>query len=412
MSAESASDMTGAPPEPLFVLELGANGGTVAPTTAQQFAQWLQNEARAWQWMQPHSAGPHKELLNRGFSRLQQAIAVAEDAQRSEANGDLEGTKQRLINAQSIAADTFVRLGWPHTTSSLWHEVDQWMQQSPLTAIAYLAIRLPNPDRVQVPINAADVETFRGFIAGIRTRDGGIDESAVQLEGKRRALDDLQGQYAQALGNATRASEATHRAFEATAKAIAGEREQHRSELEILMKQHRAEHAGLVAQHEDAMDALRETFKAAMALRAPVEYWKSRATHHRERAEIGVRWMFATMFLLACLLGLLANWLFNTGTQPDPWKAGIVALIGVIGVWAVRLLVRMYLSHEHLANDGDERVTMVMTYLALIEGGKMPSDEDRKLVLAPLFRPASDGMVKDEGMPHPVLEALTRGGKT
>jgi hypothetical protein len=30
---------------------------------------------------------------------------------------------------------------------------------------------------------------------------------------------------------------------------------------------------------------------------------------------------------------------------------------------------------------------------------------------APLFRPASDGLVKDEGLPHPVLELFTRQGK-
>ena len=41
----------------------------------------------------------------------------------------------------------------------------------------------------------------------------------------------------------------------------------------------------------------------------------------------------------------------------------------------------------------------------------MPSDEDRKLVLAPLFRPATDGMVKDEGLPHPMLELFTRMGQ-
>jgi hypothetical protein len=54
---------------------------------------------------------------------------------------------------------------------------------------------------------------------------------------------------------------------------------------------------------------------------------------------------------------------------------------------------------------------MVQTYLALIEDGKMTKDEDRALVLTPLFRPAADGLVKDEGLPHPMLEMLTRSGR-
>jgi len=45
-----------------------------------------------------------------------------------------------------------------------------------------------------------------------------------------------------------------------------------------------------------------------------------------------------------------------------------------------------------------------------LESDKMPSDDDRKLVLQPLFRPASDGIVKDEGLPHPGLDLLTKIG--
>ncbi len=53
---------------------------------------------------------------------------------------------------------------------------------------------------------------------------------------------------------------------------------------------------------------------------------------------------------------------------------------------------------------------MVKTYLALLESEKLPSDDDRKLILQSMFRPAADGIVKDEGLPNPLLEALTRTG--
>jgi hypothetical protein len=52
---------------------------------------------------------------------------------------------------------------------------------------------------------------------------------------------------------------------------------------------------------------------------------------------------------------------------------------------------------------------MVQTYLALIEGGKLTNGEDRQLILQALFRPASDGIVKDEGIPASFFEVLTRG---
>jgi heme/copper-type cytochrome/quinol oxidase subunit 4 len=148
-----------------------------------------------------------------------------------------------------------------------------------------------------------------------------------------------------------------------------------------------------------------------MTLRAPVDYWQAKATKHETASR---QWMLATfssMVGLAIGLGVIATWVFFTldaKGQPDAWKLAVLALVGVLGVWAVRLVVRVFLSHMHLATDAEERVTMVKTYLSLLESEKMPNDDDRKLVLTPLFRPASDGIVKDEGLPHPLLEWFTK----
>jgi hypothetical protein len=72
----------------------------------------------------------------------------------------------------------------------------------------------------------------------------------------------------------------------------------------------------------------------------------------------------------------------------------------------------MFLSNAHLATDAAERVVMVKTYLSLLEAEKLPADDDKKLILQALFRPASDGIVKDESLPHPALDFITKlGGK-
>ena len=54
---------------------------------------------------------------------------------------------------------------------------------------------------------------------------------------------------------------------------------------------------------------------------------------------------------------------------------------------------------------------MARTYLSLLEGDRLASKEDRQLILQALFRPASDGIVKDEGVPFSLAEVLTRTGK-
>ena len=68
-------------------------------------------------------------------------------------------------------------------------------------------------------------------------------------------------------------------------------------------------------------------------------------------------------------------------------------------IWIMRILVRLYLSELHLGIDARERETMLLTYLALTNEGKV-EPTDRALVLAPLFRPTADGVVKDDGAPE------------
>lgn len=85
-------------------------------------------------------------------------------------------------------------------------------------------------------------------------------------------------------------------------------------------------------------------------------------------------------------------------------------LVTTLVVWYLRLVVRIFLSHLHLEMDAAERTTMVTTYLALVRDGSLAKDnESLKSVLAALFRPTGDGIVKDEGLPaFGLAELLTR----
>ncbi len=170
-------------------------------------------------------------------------------------------------------------------------------------------------------------------------------------------------------------------------------------------------HEAALKQHNTKMTVLQETYRTAMALRAPVSYWEKKQNHHSAESK-RVGWgVVGAMWVLLALIGGLVIWASEgviPGAALPTWKAVILGLVGGMGFWAVRLIVRIYLSHRHLANDAAERVTMVQTYLALHEDGKVPSDDDRKLVLAALFRSASDGFVKDDAVINPLLEAFTR----
>lgn len=237
-------------------------------------------------------------------------------------------------------------------------------------------------------------------------------EPAIAAE--RKALDELRERAEDLLGSQRAVAEQITRAFIDTKDAIVSAQESQQTSFGELLTSSESAHREALEKHAEEMLALRRTFREEMALRGPVEYWQSKASTHETKAKDLMIWMFGSMAGLTVVIGLLAVWVFMTldnKGRPDAWKMAIVILLAVMGVWAVRLVVRMFLSHTHLATDAEERVTMVKTYLSLLEADKMPSDDDRKLVLAPLFRPATDGLIKDEGLPHPMLEMLTRTGQ-
>ncbi|WP_298011594.1 DUF6161 domain-containing protein [uncultured Aquabacterium sp.] len=191
-------------------------------------------------------------------------------------------------------------------------------------------------------------------------------------------------------------------------------------------------------QVDDATQKLKQierAYREHMSLAAPVEYWEKKKIRH-------FRWMVATGLVTISAMGL-AGWLLHCEltevgqaasaaassakaasgaaalgktdgvmallTAATTWRLGSFILLATLAFWVLRLLVRIFLSNMHLENDAAERVTMVKTYLALISEGKLNGDsENLKAVLAALFRPTGDGIVKDEGIPPNVLELLTK----
>lgn len=199
---------------------------------------------------------------------------------------------------------------------------------------------------------------------------------------------------------------------------------------------------------------LQDTYDNYMSLAAPVKYWESKQKRHG-------RWMIGSGLILVVSM-VSSGWFLHTEidsigraaavrkaesatqsasgmTKPDsapsgapvsvvsnvsttatigdaieaaaPWRLGSFILLATLCFWVLRLLVRIFLSNMHLENDASERVTMAKTYLALLRKGRLPDKEDISMVLQALFRPAGDGIVKDEGVPPTTLEWVTKLGK-
>ena len=168
----------------------------------------------------------------------------------------------------------------------------------------------------------------------------------------------------------------------------------------------------------ESLSQTEQTYKAFMGLKAPVEYWKDKATRHKEAVERNL----VTLILFAAVGGITLIWMLwgiaNTAlswADVEPPVAvfltlatvGVAATTGVI--WILRVMVRNYLSEKHLAFDAEERSTMLQTYLAFIEGG-INAPEERKLLLQSIFRPTADGIVKDDAAPSFPGQNIISGG--
>lgn len=74
--------------------------------------------------------------------------------------------------------------------------------------------------------------------------------------------------------------------------------------------------------------------------------------------------------------------------------AGLLVVMSLI-MWAIRLQYRVFLSERHLALDASEKQAFAETYLAIQEGAKV-SEGSEAIVLASLFRPTQDGIIRDD----------------
>lgn len=409
--SSNETDSAAPPNDPIFELDLGNNGGVLAPTSGMECHRWIETERQFWQWITQVSAGNHRSALDAVLNTLHQATNEAQQAIGHEHSNQAEFNRLMLQISRHLQECYGDKNRFPHSSTPLAKRVELIRKRDPLEALAYLYVHLRQKNGYQ--FDARDASSWRGFIEGLIELHGISTISEERHQALQESLDELRAKSERTLGQKRKDINRLHKEFVQQKDAVDLQLATFEADALAFFQRNQETHDLKIEEHEKRMAALQNAFREEMSLRAPVEYWEGRKIHHDGRAVVSGRWAFGSMAGLAGIIGVTAYWVLSTlGTdgKPDTWRVAVLALVGALGVWAVRLIVRMFLSHTHLATDAAERVTMVKTYLALLESDKMPSDDDRKLILQSLFRPAADGIVKDEGLPNPLLEMLTRTG--
>lgn len=411
------SETTGLPAakaEPLFVLDLGANGGRLAPTSFDELEHWIGVEQNLWGWVQQRHYGGHEGAARDAMQALGHARNYVQQAQQHRISNP-QHTQSQLDACKSQIHNVFAQRAFPHSSSPLAKRVETYRKEVGEKAASFFLSAQVTPLNSSTQHQVHDLESWRGMVEGVMERfQLGTAVAKGRKQAAEQSFEQLREKAEQLVGEKGEAYEALHRDYQGLAEAIRQVGQEHAQGFSMAQGERSEAFTTLKHEHEQAMEALRKTFREELALRAPAQYWVEKRKGHRLWAAVTGGLSFLGIGSAAVGLGwqihdLLQNTPVNS--QPETWRLAVLALIGVFSVWALRLLVRMFLSHLHLLTDAGERVVMVPTYLSLLEGDHLTSKEDRQLILQALFRPASDGIVKDEGVPFSLAEMLTRTGK-
>jgi hypothetical protein len=405
------TDPKAAKPEPLFALELGANGGRLAPTSYEELANWLRVEKSAWHWLVSLPNSNHEQLIREAFSALNQAEQHANEFARL--GVDDAARRESLLQAvRNYITDVYTQKRLPHTSTALFKKITAYKEDAgPRAASMFVSVHV-RPSSGYPP-QPQDFDQWRGVIDGILDRYPQGPKN-LRLRAIESAFEETRGKAASEFSESSQRFEALNRQIDQLHGQVKILTESQSKQFLAAENDRANKFVSQVAQIEKDIEALKKTYREELSLRAPAEYWRSKRNGHLVFAIVAGIFSFASIGACAYFLSKEVHALLLTtqvGSAPEAWKVAVLALLSLFSIWAVRLVVRLFLSHLHLATDASERIVMLSTYLSLQEGNNLSAQEDRQLILQALFRPTSDGIVKDEGVPPSFLEVLSRNSK-
>lgn len=157
------------------------------------------------------------------------------------------------------------------------------------------------------------------------------------------------------------------------------------------------------------LENLTKTYDDKLALHAAVKYWGIQLNSHNKKAfHFAIALGIATFLVICIIIGFSYLTLDASLKDIHLSKIFTAAALTTFGVWLVKILANIFMSHLHLATDAQERRTMIHTYLALTRKGQGPKEEDRQLILQTLFRPSTTDMIKSDQGPTQLVDMINR----
>jgi hypothetical protein len=161
---------------------------------------------------------------------------------------------------------------------------------------------------------------------------------------------------------------------------------------------------------------LQDLYKTQLQYKAPVQLWERRSEKHKQNADTSFK-LFVGLSVVIIFLAAVVPFFAGTyiadsfyqvvcsgpdGTECSrefsargPITVSGLLMIFSLSLWVVRLQYRVFLSERHLSLDASEKKAFAETFLAMKEDADVDGANEA-IVLASLFRPTQDGIIKDD----------------
>jgi hypothetical protein len=102
--------------EPLFRLDLGSNGGALAPASFAELREWVQKELNFWSTVLRGNPGAHENIVRQWVDHLGNAANHANQAESHQVSNP-EHSRQQLQACQTRLNNAFIDCKLPHSST-------------------------------------------------------------------------------------------------------------------------------------------------------------------------------------------------------------------------------------------------------------------------------------------------------
>lgn len=364
-----------------LVISLGATDGKKTFKTKDELLKFLSDQKSFWQSIFSGAQHPvstfGSHIVNLLDRMIQNANAI---------NDTNDSQSQNSLNAISnLFAETPI-LCSEGKSAKFVQQIAEKDQNFARYLVGYFIKQLYSMNN--------DPLAFRAIFEGMKF-DSGITSN---IDAEKEALGALKTEWENNLNTLKGSFETTNGEIDAT-----------KGEISTYYTALQTQFTDFKTVKENEFKTIIETYDKKLALQAPVEYWKNRSFWSYCIAGGLAVTFFLLILIIFANFEPMARDVAKGLTDKDYYPLIQFASITLVAIWSLRIIVKIFYSKLHLAEEAKEKEMFIKTYLSLLrESDGIKDDSDRHLILQSIFAPSKNGIIQDDGLPMNVIENIVK----